>query len=167
MPFENQWARIPLAVRWGMSLLVGAALVVALVILVSAHTHTGLAHIRAKAARQQDQQAQILIGQDQAPHTVALPSAGSAKTALEAGVRAEMRHRIATGNVDGPLQGLACGVSGHHGAETGYHCIAKAADVNYPFLAVADPGAHRIAFCKKDFPPAPGENIPVSLSCRL
>lgn len=166
MPFQNQWARIPLGVRWGVSLLIGAAVVVAIVIFVSGHNDNGLAHVSTKAERQENEQAQVLIGHDQAPRTVALTSAGAAQSALEAGVRAEMRHRIAIGNVDGPLQGVSCGVSGHDGAKTGYHCIAKAADVSYPFLAVADAGTHRIAFCKKDFPPSPSENIPVSPRCR-
>jgi hypothetical protein len=167
MPFENQWARIPLGVRWGVSLLIGAAVIVALVLFVTHHNDNGLAHISAKAQAQESKQANVLIGQDQAPRTVALAAGTGARAALVAGVRADMRHRIRTGNVDGPLQSVRCGESGHRAGTLGFHCLAEAADVNYPFLAVADPHAHRAVFCKKDFPPSPTENIPVSARCRL
>jgi hypothetical protein len=167
MPFENQWARIPLSVRWGISALIGVAAIVALVLFVTHHNDNGLAHVSAKAQELESKQADVLIGQDQAPRTVALDSASGAQAALVAGVRADMRHRIATGNVDGPLQSVRCGESGHRAGALAFHCIAEAADVNYPFLAVATPSAHRAFFCKKDFPPSPTENIPVSRRCRL
>ena len=167
MPFESQWARIPLGVRWGVSLLVGAAIVVALVLFVSHHNGTGLAHVSTHAEERENQQAQVLIGSDQAPQTVHLTSAADARSALVAGVRANMRHRIATGNVDGPLQKVACGPAGHRAGKLAFHCIAEAAHVNYPFLAVATPSAHTAVYCKKDFPPSPTQNIPVSVRCRL
>jgi hypothetical protein len=94
-------------------------------------------------------------------------SAARAATSLEAGVRSDMRHRIRTGNVAGPLQKVACGPSGRRPGRLGFHCIAEAADVNYPFLAVVTPRTRRGVFCKKDFPPSPSENIPVSPRCRL
>ncbi len=167
MPFENQWSRIPLLGRWGISLLVTAVLVVALVAFV---THNGgageVAPSRAALAREA-QQDTILIGQDQAPHTAHVSSAADVRAALVAGVRTEMRRRIGSGNVPGPLQWVRCGRSGGQGAESAYHCIAKAGEINYPFVAVASPRAHRVTFCKKDFPPVPSENIPVSRRCRL
>jgi hypothetical protein len=166
MPFESQWARIPLAVRWSISLLIAAVAIVALVLFVTHHNDNGLAHISAKAQEQESQQADVLIGSDQAPRTVDV-GAGSVQSGLTLGVRADMRHRIATGNVDGPLQSVRCGESGHRAGRQAFHCIAEAADVNYPFLAVATPSARIVVFCKKDFPPSPSENIPVSRRCRL
>jgi hypothetical protein len=166
MPFENQWARIPLSVRWGISALIGIAAIVALVLFVTHHNDNGLAHVSAKAQELESKQADVLIGHDQAPRTVLL-GAGSAQAALVHGLRADMRHRIATGNVDGPLQSVRCGRSGRRADRLAFHCIAEAADVNYPFLAVATPSAHRAVLCKKDFPPSPSENIPVSRRCRL
>jgi hypothetical protein len=167
MPFESQWARIPLSVRWAVSLLLGAAVVVALVLFVTHNNNNGLAHVSAKAEKRETRQAEVIVGSDQAPRTVQLRSASDARAALVAGVRADMRHRISTGNVDGPLQKVACGQSGHRAGKLGFHCIAEAADVNYPFLAVATPSAHSAVYCKKDFPPSPSENIPVSARCRL
>jgi hypothetical protein len=167
MPFESQWARIPLSVRWALSLLLGAAVVVALVLFVTHNNNNSLAHVSAKAEKRETRQAEVIVGSDQAPQTVQLRSASDARAALVAGVRADMRHRISTGNVDGPLQKVACGQSGHRAGKLGFHCIAEAADVNYPFLAVATPSAHTAVYCKKDFPPSPSENIPVSARCRL
>jgi hypothetical protein len=166
MPFESLWARIPLLVRWGICLLIGVAVVVALVAFVSHNNGNGLAHISAKNSAREARQAQIIIGQDQAPRTVHVRG-HDAVAALVAGVRHDMRRRIATGNLDGPLRSVRCGRSGARGGRIGYHCLAEADGVRYPFLAIFTPAAHRAAYCKKDFAPQEGENIPVSARCLL
>jgi hypothetical protein len=165
MPFESQWARIPLAVRWGVCLVVAVVLIALLVRFVSHHNGNALAHVSARNLRRESEQAQVLIGQDQAPQTVHVGA--SAGAALVAGVRADMRHRISTANIDGPLQRVRCGRTGAGAGRIAYHCLAEAGHVSYPFLAVVTPRTHRAVFCKKDFPPAPSENIPVSARCRL
>ena len=38
--------------------------------------------------------------------------------------------------------------------------------MTYPFLGVVDPAARRITYCKRDPPPAPSDNVPVSSRCR-
>jgi hypothetical protein len=43
--------------------------------------------------------------------------------------------------------------------------VATAADVNYDFLGVVDVPAHRLTYCKRDEPPVPSMNIPVSRRC--
>jgi hypothetical protein len=167
MPFEPQWARIPLSARWAISLLVAIVLVVLLVRFVDRHSNNSLAHVSQKNLSAEAGQAKIVIGQDQAPVTVHVAAGASAQTALIAGVRRDMNRRITSATIDGPLTGVACGISGHHGALVGYHCLAEAAHVRYPFVAVLTPSAHRVVFCKKDFPPIPSENIPVSARCLL
>jgi hypothetical protein len=167
MPFEPQWARIPLSARWAISLVVAIVLVVLLVGFVDHHSNNSLAHVSRKNLNTEAAQARIVIGQDQAPVTVHLAGGASAQAALIAGVRRDMNRRITSATIDGPLTGVVCGVSGHRGARAGYHCLAEAGHVRYPFVAVLTPSAHRVVFCKKDFPPIPSENIPVSQRCEL
>lgn len=169
MPFESQWARIPLGVRWGVSLLVGALIVAGIVVFVSANNNNSLAHVSAKNAAREARQAAILIGEDQAPRTVAVPGRGlrAAEAALVTGIRRDMRRQIAQGTFDGPLGSVSCVPHGGGPQRVAYHCIAVAAQVRYPFLAVATPARHQAVFCKKDYAPQPGENIPVSARCRL
>jgi hypothetical protein len=167
MPFESQWARIPLAIRWGVSLLIGVVLIVALVRFVTHNNGNGEAHLSRAGLASEAKQDAIVVGQDQAPKVVHIRSARSARSSLVAGVRADMNHRIYTNNVAGPLQWVRCGRSGADGAKIGYHCIAKADDINYPFLAVITPARHTAVFCKKDYPPVPSETIPVSRRCLL
>lgn len=167
MPFESQWSRIPLGLRWGICLVLGAAIVVALVRFVSHNNGNAQARVNAANLRHENHQAQAIVGADQAPRTVRLTAGASPRATLTRAVRRDMAHRIAIGNASAPLQKVACGRSGRRGGRIAYHCIAEAADVNYPFLAVLTPRAHRGAFCKRDFPPVPSENIPVSARCRL
>ena len=162
-----RWANIPLLWRWGASLLVAAAAVVALIVFVDHNNNNRQSPVSPKRFAQESHQAAVVIGQDQAPHTTHVAHAATAQAALVAGIRHEMHHRIATGNVDGPLQSVRCGRSGSRAGRIAYHCIAKAEDEGYPFLAVVTASAHRAVYCKKDFPPQLGENIPVSSSCRL
>jgi hypothetical protein len=41
----------------------------------------------------------------------------------------------------------------------------ESAAVSYPFLGVVDLRAKQITYCKRDPPPVPSENIPVSSRC--
>jgi hypothetical protein len=40
------------------------------------------------------------------------------------------------------------------------------ANVSYPFVGVVEPAARRLTYCKRDLPPVPTMNIPVSARCR-
>jgi len=166
MPFESQWARIPLAIRWGVCLVVAVVLIALLVRFVSHHNGNGEVPVSAKKFKLERDQAQVLIGQEQAPVRVRLPAGTAATTALAAAVRHDMRRQIDHATIDGPLQRVHCVVHGGTLARTGYHCTAEAAHVHYPFLAVVSPKAHRAFFCEKVYPPSPSENIPVSKRCR-
>ena len=163
------WLRIrpPLWARWALALLVAAAAVVALIVFVRGHNDNGLAHVGPAAERRANHEAVVVVGQDQAPRTIHLAGGAAVAPRLVEAVRGDMRHRIAIGNIGGPLQTVSCTRSGTHGGEVGYSCDAHAADVAYPFLAVATPSRHRVVYCKRDLPPVPSENIPVSRRCRL
>lgn len=169
MGHESLWARMrpPLWARWALSLLIAAAAVVALIAFVHHHNDNGLAHISTAAEQRANREATVVVGQDQKPHSVRLPAGQSPSAALADAVRADMRRRIASGNVDGPLGKVGCVPSGHRGGAQAFTCRAVAAHVSYPFLAVATPHAGRAVYCKRDAPPTPSQNIPVSRRCRL
>lgn len=159
--------RPPLWARWALSLLIAAAAVVALVTFVRRHNDNGLAHVGTAAEQRAAQEAAVVVGQDQKPHTVRMHAGQSPGAALAGAVRADMRRRIASGNIDGPLGKVGCVPSGHRGGAQAFTCRAVAAHVSYPFLAVARPRTGRAAYCKRDAPPTPSQNIPVSKRCRL
>jgi hypothetical protein len=165
VPFEPQWAKIPLAVRWAVSLLVAVALVVLLVRFVDTHGSNALAHVSQKNLNTENRQAEIVVGQEQAPVTTTVPAGTSATQALRTAVRRDMNRQITQATIDGPLQSVTCVVHGGTLQRTGYHCLAKANGETYPFLAVVTPKARRAVFCEKIYPPIPSENIPVSARC--
>ena len=76
-----------------------------------------------------------------------------------------MASQIARGFIDGPIERASCGSRGGTPARLVFGCTVEAADVNYPFDAVLAPGAHRVTYCKRDLPPVPSMNIPVSPRC--
>ncbi len=169
MALKEWWLRVrpPLWARWAFSLLVGVAVIVALVVFVEHNNNNSLAHISAKAAAQETEQARIVVGQDQAPHTATLPAGADARTRVTAAVRANIRHRLKQGTIEGQLDSVGCRQSGRQGAKLGFHCTAVVSHARYPYLAVVDPAARKLVYCKRDLPPIPSENIPVSARCRL
>lgn len=113
-----------------------------------------------------NQEAAILIRQDQAPHTAKITAGASAKAAMTAAVAADMNSLILHNVIDGPLQHTTCQPTGGSSAHQTFRCVAMANDVNYPFYGVADAPAGRLTFCKSDPPPVPSMRIPVSPRCR-
>ena len=149
------WLRIrpPLWARWGLSLLVAAAAVVALIAFVHHNSNNNLAHVGTAAERRASREATVVVGQDQAPRTIHLAAGAGVAPQLVAAVRGDMGHRIATGNISGPLQRVHCARTGGHGSAVAYGCDARANGMTYPFLAVATPTRHRAVYCKRDVPP--------------
>ncbi len=160
------WSKIPLRARWAVCGLIAAALVVALVRFVEANSSNGLVPVSPKNLKVESRQADVVIGQEQAPMTVSISAGASAAQVLRAAVRHDMSRQITQATIDGPLQDVSCVVHGGTLQRTGYHCVAKADDVNYPFLAVLTAKPRRAVFCEKVYPPLPSENIPVSARCR-
>jgi hypothetical protein len=167
VPFESQWSRIPLALRWIVCLVVGIALVVLLVAFVSHNNGNGEATISKTKLKQELAQDTILVHQEQAPHTLHAGSPAAAQAQLVLGVGRLMRRQVTANILPGPVQRVRCWEHARHGAQVGYHCSAEADHISYPFLAVYTPSAHRAVFCKKVYAPVASENIPVSRRCRL
>ncbi len=149
-----------------MSLGVGVILLVALVLFVSNHNSDNLATQSPKALARANREAEIVVAQDQAPHVVKLASAADPRAAIVGVVRADINRRISQGIIDGTLQRVTCRPAGGPAAKPGFSCTATVSDVNYQFLGVVNRPAGKLTYCKRDAPPVPSQNIPVSPRCR-
>jgi hypothetical protein len=139
---------------------------VALVLYVDHHNTDSPPSTNPAAAVQANREAEILVEQDQAPRVVSLPTGVSPQAAMTQTVRTDMKRRIAAGAISGPLQHVGCHRAGGTGARQAFSCTIVTGSVSYPFLGVVDTTAQRITYCKRDPPPVPSDNIPVSPRCR-
>jgi hypothetical protein len=143
-------------------------LLVAMVIFVSGHNTDSPPSSQLHQSANSIRQAKILVEQDQAPH----PGHVSPAVAPGTGLARLLRHRIATeasrGVIDGPVKTSVCRATGYgSGSTRGFSCSIQSANVFYPFLGTVDTATGRVTFCKRDPPPQPGEDVPVSHSCRV
>jgi hypothetical protein len=158
--------RPPLWLRSVLSLGVAAVLVTALIVFVDNNSSNGPANIKPAAAAEENREAEILVTQDQAPHVVRLSSGTAPASALAQAVRQEMASRIARTEINGPLKRSSCHPSGSRtGPRVAFMCRVVAGGVSYPFFGVVDVRARRLTYCKRDPPPIPSENIPISPRC--
>jgi hypothetical protein len=87
--------------------------------------------------------------------------------ALAAAVRADIMDQIARQTIYGPLGKSSCTQTASRGAQQGFSCAVSVNGLPYPFVAVVDLHARSITYCKRDPPPVPSENVPVSAKCLL
>jgi hypothetical protein len=163
------WMRLfpALWMRWAISGAVGVLVIVALILFVDHNNSNSNAKGSAKALERENQEAQVIVGADQVPHTVTLKNGQSAQAGFVAAVRADIRHRLKTGNIQGRVQKIGCHRSGTRSRRVAYSCVAQVQHVKYPFVGTFTAKSKRITYCKRDLPPLPSENIPVSPRCRL
>jgi hypothetical protein len=149
-------------------MVVAVVLLAVMVIWVAGHnTDSGPTNLNLTATVRANHEAEILVDQDQAPHTVRLPSGRAAGTALESVIHAHLLAQVRDGAISGPLKPARCHPTGVRSASAvGFSCEIDAGSVNYPFLAAVDAAARRVTYCKRDPPPVPSESVPVSSSCR-
>jgi hypothetical protein len=158
--------RPPLWLQWVLSITVAAAAIFALVRFVQSNTANQVTTESPAGEVQQNEEAEALVAEDQTPHTVRLPGHAAPTAAVNRVIRADMTTLIGQGTIDGPLQHSSCGLTGRPGrAGQRVSCTVSAAGVSYPFVAVVDTRAHTIVYCKRDPPPIPSENIPLSPRC--
>ena len=161
------YLRLALWQRFALSLLVAAVLVVALVLYVNANNTNAPTSTNAAAAVQANRDAEILVAQDQAPHTVALRRGQSAVVGLEAAVHARMAKQVSSGAIDGPVRPARCRPAGPTtSSRRPFSCAIVSGNVTYPFLGVVDTAGRRITYCKRDPPPVASDDVPVSARCR-
>jgi hypothetical protein len=162
----------PLWVRWVLTIVGFAVLIVAIGIFVHHVNHESGASTAesAKAEEEANREAEIVLAQDQAPHTAVLHlgSRLATRTALERAIAGDVHARIDDGQLTGPLQSIGCQTSGaSRGGRQPFRCTVRSAGITYPFLAVADERRGELTWCKIDPPPAPGATeAPVSPRCR-
>jgi hypothetical protein len=158
--------RPPLWLQWVLSITVAAATILALVLFVHSATENQLTTESPAGLRQQNEEAEALVAEDQAPHTVRLPAHTAPRAAVNRAIRADMTTLIDQGSLDGPLQRSSCaptGTSGQGGQR--FSCTVAAAGVSYPFVSVVDARARTIVYCKRDPAPVPSQNVPLSPRC--
>jgi hypothetical protein len=164
---RREYSRLALWQRYVLSVSVAVVLLVALVVYVDGHNTDSPASSDPAAAVRANREAEVLVAQDQAPHVVKLVGGLRPGAALVRVLRADMTRRVSQGQIAGPVQRAACrSTAGAAGPARAFSCTVQAGDVTYPFLGVVDPAARRVTYCKRDPPPAPSDNVPVSRRCR-
>lgn len=158
---------IPLWAKWALSLSVAALLLLALIVFVNHNSDYGAeAPQNPQAVLRANQEGEVVVRQDQAPHVTAVPARLPARSAITRGVRREMAQLIGAGMLSGPLQHVSCTRAGGARAIPAFGCTAVAGSVNYDFQGAVDIPRRRLTLCKRDQPPVPSQNIPVSPRCR-
>lgn len=127
---------------------------------------SGPTHQEITAEFEANREGDIVVEEDQAPHTAPLPSGISHQVALEDAIAADARHRVRSGELTGPFQNVSCATFGSSRAgREAFHCTVRSAHIAYRFVAVFDAPARQLTWCKID-PPANGATaIPVSPRC--
>ena len=162
------YLNLPLWQRYVISLFVAAVLLVGMVIWVTGHnTDSGPVNNNPAASVRANHEAEVLVAQDQAPHVAGMARGLSATAAVERVIHARVAAQVRDGAIAGPLKRANCHPTGARRAGTiGFSCTINSGSVNYPFLAAVDTAARRVTYCKRDPPPVPSENVPVSSRCR-
>jgi hypothetical protein len=164
---------LPLRTRWLITIAVYAVVIAAVVIVIheSGGGHEGgiSPQAEARAVAEANHEGRVAIAQDEAPHSARLARGQSVQVALERAIGADVRERIAHGELTGPLQNVACKPPAQpHAGRRQLRCTARSAGISYPFIGVADERILELTWCKVDPPPvanAPLE-VPVSSRCR-
>jgi hypothetical protein len=158
---------LPLWAKWALSLLVGACLLVALILFVDRHNtdSTPGYPVSAKAAQEANREATVLEEQDQAPRVLVAAPVAAPANALARAVHVVMAQRIATNLAGPPLKRASCRATATRGELHGYACSVLSGGVYYDFVGVIVPRTRTITLCKRDPPPVPSENVPVSRRC--
>jgi hypothetical protein len=160
------YTNLPLGLRFALALLVAGVLLAVMIVWVRGHNTDSPPSTNPASQVRANREAGILIEQDQAPHTVRLPAGVSGSSAMASVVHARMARQVASGVISGPLRPARCRPGGRAGTRTEFRCTIDSGSVNYLFTGVVDSARGRVTYCKRDLPPVPSENIPVSRRCR-
>ncbi|MGO9820591.1 MAG: hypothetical protein ACLPTJ_08065 [Solirubrobacteraceae bacterium] len=159
---------LPLWARFALTIAVTLALLVPGVIYVNNHNTNSNPSLNEASEVRANREAEILVAEDQAPHSLQLAAGEKPAVAVEHAIRHRIASQISAGAIDGPLQRTSCRASGSRpGGRVAFSCEVVADSVTYPFLGVVDTRVRRVTYCKRDPPPAPTDNVPVSPRCVL
>ncbi len=159
----------PLWARWALAIAIAAAVIAGVVIVVEGAGPEGGATSEAQVESEINRIADVSVTEDEAPRSTGLPAGASPATSLERAIGADVRGRIASGQLTGPLQSVACKARMRTGSgRRAYRCTVRSAALTYAFAAVFDERGRRLTWCKVD-PSAVGHTgpeIPLSPRCR-
>ncbi len=153
---------------WVLAFGVAAAFLVALILFVSiegpaANKPAAVTNPSAIAEQNREDRAQVQA--DQTPHVVTVRGGVAGQSALQVAVVRYMKRQIALGTVQGPLTRSSCTpAAGSSPVRPAFSCAVVAGNVTYPFLGVAN-SSRQVTFCKRDYAPVWGMNVPVSGRC--
>jgi hypothetical protein len=159
----------PMWARWLLASIVAVALIAAIVIAVHRAGPEAPAS-EAGAEAEANRVADVAITEDETPHSATLTAGSIPALALERAIASDVRRRIASGQLTGPLRSVRCTAGGTARAgRAPYRCTVRSSGINYPFLAVVDEGRRRMTWCKIDQSPVAnvGPEVPISPSCQV
>jgi hypothetical protein len=159
---------VPLWLRWFLSVVVAAVILILVIRFVSHNNNDATAAQSPSASARANEESTVIVEQDQAPHVATVKPGANPKLVMTRAVRADINHSVNQGFINGPMQRVRCTGLKPSGRVLRYRCVVLAANIQYPFLGVVDVStAHetRVTYCKKDPPPVPSENVPVSRRC--
>ncbi len=151
--------------KFATSLAVGVILLAALIIFVNNNNTDSNQALTPSEQAKVNKEAERVVAVDQAPRTVNLAHGETPHAAFVRTIHASMSSLINKGIVDGPLQHVRCTRHGDAASRLGFSCVATANDVNYDYVGVVDVPVRQLTYCKRDEPPVPSQNIPVSAAC--
>ncbi len=156
-------------VRWVLASVIAAGAIAGIVIAVD-RAGPEPASSETQVEAEDNRIADLAITEDEAPHSAALPTGSLPSTALERAIGSDVRHRIAGGQLTGPLQRVECRspVRSSSPARKPYRCTARSDAVDYPFLAVVESASRRLVWCKIDPSSVAGvaQHVPISARCK-
>ncbi|MGO9489150.1 MAG: hypothetical protein ACLQBB_09020 [Solirubrobacteraceae bacterium] len=159
---------LPMWARWLLASLVAVAVIAGIVIAVS-RAGPESPTTEAGAEAETNRIADIAITEDETPRAAALSPGSTPASALQQAISADVRRRIAAGQLVGPLESVTCRADGTPSAgRAPYRCTVVSSKLAYPFLAVVDEHRQQLTWCKVDQPPVAnaGPQIPISARCR-
>jgi hypothetical protein len=156
---------VPLWLRWFLSVVVAAVILILVIRFVSHNNNDATAAQSPSASARANEESTVIVEQDQAPHVAKLEAGEAPAVAITQAVRSDINHSVNQGFINGPIERVACATLKPAGHVLRYHCTVEAANIGYPFLGVVDVSAKKVTYCKKDPPPIPSQNVPVSKRC--
>ena len=166
--------QLPLWLRYLIAFGSAAVIFVAIVVWVHAHQNQAdgqAANPDAKQAAQEQQEDQVVVEQQQAPHTFRFTTGTAPLKAAGAAVDRYMSQQVSSSLIAGPLDGRAsCTAGGGTSGRLLFHCRihagAKQTLLTYPFAAVVHPATAVVTYCQVVTPPYPLKAIPLQAACR-
>ncbi len=156
---------LPLSTRWLLAVAFFACLGLVAFLVVRGNDSTAPTS-NARGTLEANQIGQIVVNQDQAPHTAPLRGPASPRAALARAIAADVRARIASHDLTGPFGSVACSADREpHAGRDPFVCTVTAASLTYTFYGVADRRARRLVWCKEDAVAEAGLTVPLSPRC--